>query len=153
MVLPYFAPVPRQTKAKINRAFWRRMRRTYGEIAYIHGLHEQNGLLHVNYHALSNQPFEPDLVYEFWRSSLPANLHPKLVRESCTIEPALAEKRTVQYLLKYWNDNPDEYLPERGAYRKLFFTSPNYNSFITSHLTETLADGVVGVVGVVHIGT
>jgi hypothetical protein len=66
-----FATVPRKLKAEINRAFWRRMCRRYGDIAYIHGLHEQHGLLHVNYHTLSDRAFEPDVVFEFWRLSLP----------------------------------------------------------------------------------
>jgi hypothetical protein len=120
------------------------MRRRYGDIAYVHGLHEQDGLLHVNYHTLSDKPFEPDVVYEFWQLSLPPNLRKKLSKASCTIEPALSEKRTVQYLLKYWNNEPADYLPEQGQYRKLFFTSPNYHTFITNHLTEALVDEIVG---------
>jgi hypothetical protein len=88
--------------------------------------------------------FEPNIVFEFWRLSLPTNLRMKLTKASCSIEPALSEKKTVQYLLKYWNDDPAEYLPEQGKYRKLFFTSPNYHTFITSHLTENLVDKIVG---------
>ena len=120
------------------------MRRKYGAIAYIQGLHEQNGLLHCNYHTLSDIRFDPDIVRDFWIASLPLYLRKNIKDDSIYAEPAISEKKTVAYLLKYGESEPEAYLPERGRYRKIFFTSPNYNDFLIAHLYENGVDEIVG---------
>lgn len=137
MVLPYYKPVPKDVKKTINNFFWRGMRKRFGPLAYIHSLEQQHGLLHGNWHVLSDKRVDKVFVFTRWREALARHdIEFKDADGYCdaVIEP----QKVTEYVVKYYEADPADYLPERGRYRKVMYASSGYNEYVLARTADTL---------------
>jgi hypothetical protein len=137
-VLPYYKPVPKDVKKRINNFFWRGMRKRFGPLAYIHSLEQQGGLLHGNWHVLSDKRVEKEFVLTRWRDALARHAALKFNDAHGSCDSVIDPKKVTEYVVKYYEEDPNSYLPKRGRYRKVMYTSPNYNEYVLARTGDTL---------------
>lgn len=140
MVLPYYKPIPSAVKKRVNKFFWDGLRRRYKQLAYAHSLEQQRGLLHGNWYVLSDTQIDPEFVLERWKRALLKHADIAFEKAHGSVAGVDNQKKVMQYLLKYGCKDPENYLPERGRYRKLYYTSPNWDEFIRKRCDETLLE-------------
>lgn len=151
LVLPYFCHPTRAVKSDINRSFLQRLKRAYGkkkrtdDMAYMHCLEEQGGQLHVNYLLLHQKEIDPEEVCEMWRKSLPPAVQGEYKRSKCYCAPCQDEERVGFYMTKAnAKEDPREYLPPKGCYKKTMYYSRNWRKFMEEHLMRYDPNEVLG---------
>ena len=142
LVVPYYKPVPRDVKKRINGFFWRGMRKHCGPLAYLHSLEQQGGLLHGNWHVLSDRCVDPQYVFTRWGEALGRYARISFKAKDGYCDSAISPQKVTEYVLKYYDKDPAEYLPERGRYRKVVYPSPNYNEYVLARTGDTLVGGL-----------
>lgn len=138
LVLPYYKPVPRRTKKTINEYFWRGLRARFGPLAYIHTLEMQHGLLHGNWHLLTDKQVEKEFVLLRWGNALLRHANITFQKHEGYCDAIINPKKVTEYVLKYYEKNPEDYLPRKGIYRKIMYMSQNYNQYVTERCDDAL---------------
>jgi hypothetical protein len=149
-------PVPPELKKRINHDFWGWMRRKYGKLAYMHSLEQQGGLLHVNYYLMTDKSLDVDAVKERWAGVVlkkakievkPQEMSVRSISEGKSYEVGKDRENVIKYILAAYEKDPATYLPERGRYRKIYFTSANWDRWISERSDSTLLDKLLNEVG------
>jgi hypothetical protein len=138
LVLPYYKPIPRVAKKAVNEFFWRGLRAKVGPLAYIHSLEMQSGLLHGNWHLLSDKRVDKEYVFARWSEALNRHAQITFKEQDGYCEPVITPEKVTEYVLKYYEKDPTTYLPERGRYRKVMYPSQNYNEYVLARTADTL---------------
>ena len=153
LMLPYKPPIPSAVKKRINHDFWGWMRRKYGKLAYMHTLEQQRGLLHVNYYLMTDKPIDIGAVKACWAKVVKVKANVEVmtsemgvrsINEGKSHEVGQDREGVIKYILAAYEHDPSTYLPERGRYRKLYFTSNNWDQWIADRCDAALLDKLLG---------
>jgi hypothetical protein len=98
---------------------------------------------------MTDKPIDIDAVKACWAKvvKVKANVDVKTeemgvrsINEGKSYEVGRDREGVIKYILAAFEKDPSTYLPERGRYRKLYFTSNNWDQWIADRSEAALLD-------------